>query len=277
MQLAFGTLSRTGGRERNEDACGYWTNERGSCFVVCDGAGGHKGGALASEVAVRAVLTEFARDPRFDRERMVEVLAHAEIALHDAKLQHADLPNMSATVAMLVIDSGQDFAFWGQLGDTRVYLFRRGRAHLLTQDHSVAQSLVDAGYAEDRDTRKHPQRSVLYAALGMEGGASPNIPEHALSIEDGDAFLICSDGFWEPIFEQDMEQSLARADGPEQWLVSMAHKVAEKSTSNHDNYTGLAVWIGSPHDFTVLQTKDEIRAQLMRAGAIADLDTGETR
>jgi serine/threonine protein phosphatase PrpC len=275
VHLAFGTLSRTGGRERNEDACGYWTNERGSCFVVCDGAGGHKGGALASEIAVRAILSEFASEPRFDRQRIAEVLARAEHAIQEARADHPDLPNMSATVAMLVIDSGQDFALWGQLGDTRVYLFRRGRAHLLTQDHSVAQSLVDAGYAEDRDTRSHPQRSVLYAALGIEGGASPNVPEAALSIEDGDAFLICSDGLWEPIVEQDMELSLAKSDGPEQWLVSMAHKVSERVSANHDNYTGLAVWLGSPHDFTILQTREETRekiALLQRDASSTDFD-----
>jgi PPM family protein phosphatase len=262
MSFTFGTLSRIGGRERNEDACGYWTNERGSCFVVCDGTGGHKGGAIASEIAVRTILASFANDPRFDSTRIEEVLADAETAIAEAKTNNVDAPNMSATVTLLVIDSGQDQALWGQIGDTRLYMFRRGRAHRLTQDHSVAQSLIDAGYASDADTRNHPQRSVLYGALGMAGQATPNIPEQAFAIEEGDAFLICSDGLWEPLFEQDMERALAKAEGPEQWLVSMGYMVTERANAHHDNYTGISVWIGSPHDFTVAQSGEDIRRQL---------------
>jgi PPM family protein phosphatase len=265
MQFSLGTLSRTGGRERNEDACGYWTNERGSCFVVSDGAGGHKGGAIASEIAVRAILTAFASEPRFDIERLEEVLTDAERAISEARANHPDAPNMSATVTVLIIDSGQDYALWGHIGDTRLYLFRRGRAHRLTQDHSVAQSLIDAGYAHDIDTRKHPQRSVLYGALGMSGEAKPSVSETVFAVEDGDAFLICSDGMWEPLVEADMERTLARAEGPEQWLVAMGHAVAAQASPHQDNYTGVAVWIGSPHDFTVTQLREDIRGQLADA------------
>jgi PPM family protein phosphatase len=262
MQFTFGTLSRTGGRERNEDACGYWVNERGSCFVVSDGAGGHKGGAIASEIAVRTILSSFANEPRFDVDRVEEVLADAEAAIAEAKSNNADAPNMSATVTLLVIDSGQDQALWGHIGDTRLYLFRRGRAHRLTQDHSVAQSLIDAGYANDADTRKHPQRSVLYGALGMTGETKLTVQERAFAIEEGDAFLICSDGMWEPLVEMEMERTLAKAEGPEQWLVAMGHAVAAIESPHQDNYTGVAVWIGSPHDFTVTQVSEDIRRQL---------------
>ncbi len=267
MQFTFGTISRIGGRERNEDACGYWTNERGSCFVVSDGAGGHKGGAIASEIAVRTILASFANEPRFDVERIEEVLADAEEAIAAAKSSNADAPNMSATVTLLVIDSGQDYALWGHIGDTRLYLFRRGRAHRLTQDHSVAQSLIDAGYAHDVDTRKHPQRSVLYRALGMEGDTQPAVQERAFAVEEGDAFLICSDGMWEPLVEGEMERTLAKAEGPEQWLVAMGHAVAERESPHQDNYTGVAVWIGSPHDFTVTQAREDIQQQLASATA----------
>jgi PPM family protein phosphatase len=199
-------------------------------------------------------------------------LIDAESAIAEAKAQNPDAPQMSATVTALLIDSGQDQALWGHIGDTRLYLFRRGRAHRLTQDHSVAQSLIDAGYASDEDTRKHPQRSVLYGALGMSGDAEPNIPVHALAIEEGDAFLICSDGLWEPIFEQDMERALAKAEGPEQWLVSMGHTVAQRTSERHDNYTGVAVWVGSPHDFTVTQVREGATQRVTASEADNDGD-----
>jgi PPM family protein phosphatase len=257
-EITLGTLSKIGGRAGNEDACGYWIGEQGSCFVVCDGAGGHAGGAVASEIAVKAILGAFVAAPRFDRLRVREILLEAESAIAAAKVQHADLDKMSAAVAMVMLNADRTQALWGQLGDTRLYLFRRGRARQLTKDHSVAQSLVDAGFATDRDTRSHPQRSILYAALGMESQAMPAMPDAPLAVEDGDAFLLCSDGFWEPIVETDMEGSLRDAEGPEQWLLHMEQTIVRDPKPHFDNYTGLAVWLGSPHDYTILREGDQL-------------------
>lgn len=260
--LTLGTVTRTGGRAGNEDACGYWTGESGSCFVVSDGAGGHAGGAVASEIAVKTILSNFAAQSRFDIERVEEILAKAEAAIVFAKSDHAGLNKMSAAVSMLIFNADRSQAVWGQLGDTRLYLFRRGRARQLTRDHSVAQSLVDAGLSADHDTRTHPQRSVLYAALGMESPPPPGVPEATFPVEDGDVFLICSDGFWEPIMERDMEEALTRADGPEQWLLQMEQIILRDPKPHFDNYTGLAVWVGSPHNYTVSIIGNEAKVAL---------------
>ncbi len=249
--LTLGTVTRTGGRSNNEDACGYWIGESGSCFVVSDGAGGHAGGAVASEIAVKTILSSFADESRFDVARVEEILAKAEAAIVFAKSDHADLNKMSAAVSMVIFNADRSQAVWGQLGDTRLYLFRRGRARQLTRDHSVAQSLVDAGLSSEQDTRTHPQRSVLYAALGMESPPPPTVPETIFRVEDGDVFLICSDGFWEPIVERDMEEALTQAEGPEQWLLQMEQIILRHPKPNFDNYTGLAIWVGSPHNYTV--------------------------
>jgi PPM family protein phosphatase len=249
--LTFGTVTRTGGRANNEDACGYWIGENGSCFVVCDGAGGHAGGAVASEIAVKTILSNFAAESRFDVRRVEEVLATAASAIAFAKTDRTGLDKMSAAVSMVIFNTDRSEAIWGQLGDTRLYLFRKGRARQLTRDHSVAQSLVDAGLSAVQDTRTHPQRSVLYAALGMDSQPPPSLSETVFSVEDGDVFLICSDGFWEPIVEGSMEETLAGADGPEQWLLQMEQIILRDPKPHYDNYTGLAVWVGSPHNYTV--------------------------
>jgi PPM family protein phosphatase len=252
-EITLGTLSRVGGRAKNEDACGYWIGAHGSCFVVCDGAGGHAGGAMASEIAVKTILSAFAAVARSDRERLGEIMREAEAAILAAKAEHADLDKMSAAVAVAVINPEKTHTLWAQLGDTRLYLFRRGRARQLTKDHSVAQTLVDAGFATNQDTRSHPQRSVLYAALGMESQATPAMPDAPFNLEEGDALLLCSDGFWEPIVESDMESSLQKAEGPEQWLLHMEQTIVREPKPHFDNYTGLAVWLGAPNDYTVLK------------------------
>lgn len=265
MELRLGTLSRTGGRAGNEDACGYWTSKEGSCFVVSDGAGGHLGGALASEIAVRSMLTSFSSVPRFDQERVTQVVNEVQQAFNVEKQSHPHLQSMSATVAAILINADRSAATWCQLGDTRIYLFRKGRAHLLSRDHSLAQSLVDSGLSDQTDMRSHPKRSVLYAGLGISGDTEPTIPDQPLTLEDGDAFLVCSDGFWERVLERDMEASLSIVDGPEQWLIRMEQKVLEGAPPGFDNYTGVAVWLGSPDESTIMKLKAEVMAEASAA------------
>jgi PPM family protein phosphatase len=256
IELRLGTLSRTGGRAGNEDACGYWTSKEGSCFVVSDGAGGHLGGALASEIAVRSILTSFSASPKFDHDRIAQVIAEAQAALNTEKQSHPHLQSMSATVAAILISADRSIATWCQLGDTRIYLFRKGRAHLLSRDHSLAQTLLEAGLSVLTDTRVHPKRSVLYAGLGISSDTEPTIPDAPLALEDGDAFLVCSDGFWERVLERDMEDSLMMVDGPEQWLIRMEQTILGNAPPGFDNYTGVAVWLGSPDESTIMKIKD---------------------
>lgn len=253
MTLAVGTLSRTGSRRHNEDACGYWTSQEASCFVVSDGAGGHAGGAIAAEIAVKSALDAFAENPGFGSAHVHDVISHAEQSLKDARKIKPELANMTATLAALFLDASGARARWLHVGDTRIYVFRRGRARQLTRDHSMVQNLVDAGYLAPEGLRRHPQRSLLLAALGMDGnGVGPTISEVELETSEGDAFLICSDGLWEGISEAGMEDTLLHAMSVEEWLIRLEQRVIGLEKPNQDNYTALAVWLGEPQEITRL-------------------------
>jgi serine/threonine protein phosphatase PrpC len=252
IPISVGTLSRVGARKQNEDACGFWVTEAGYCFVVSDGAGGHVGGAVASEIAVKAVLGDYAGTPGFSPEAVSRAIALAESNILAGRDGNKELRDMTATIAVLMLDTQARNALYGHLGDTRIYSFRRGRARQLTRDHSLVQNLVDAGYVAPGDLRKHPERSVLLAALGIESEVTASLSERPIDVQEGDAFLICSDGLWEGMGEAEMEDALLRAHSVEEWLVMLESNVARNDKPNQDNYTAVAVWVGSPGDITLV-------------------------
>jgi len=80
-RVEYATLSGQGARSYNEDACGYWTSPQASCFVVCDGAGGHGGGEVASETAVRTLLSAFSAAPSLDPEHIASLISQTDTAI----------------------------------------------------------------------------------------------------------------------------------------------------------------------------------------------------
>ncbi len=246
MQLEISVLSKPGGREPNEDACGFWT-AAGACFcVVSDGAGGHGGGDVASKIAVQTVLAHFQAEPRCVATAIEEALRLANAAIILQQAGETRLAGMRATATVLALDTARETAAWAHLGDTRLYCFRNGRIIVQTRDHSVVQRMVDAGYLAQDRLRTSNQRSRLFAALGNAEDFAPTMGESGFAVRGGDAFLLCTDGFWEYVDETVMEEALASATSPEAWLRSMESQVLLRGSPEQDNYSALAVWCGTP-------------------------------
>lgn len=237
-------LSRVGGRERNEDACGYLAEGGPACFVLADGAGGHGGGDVAARTAVRSVLEAFAKRPRADTGAVAAMIQGAQAAVLDAQRHVPGAADMRATLVVLAVDPMRELAVWGHVGDSRLYAFRDGRVEIQTRDHSLYESMVAAGLADDADRRNNPERNVLLAALGSDEGFAPEIVEQPFAVQAGDAFLLCSDGFWDYVTEPQMAGILQRVATVDDWLDEMAVLVAARGTPTQDNYSAVGVWIG---------------------------------
>jgi serine/threonine protein phosphatase PrpC len=156
------------------------------------------------------------------------------------------LADMSTTVAALLVDRARGEALWGHLGDTRVYLFRGARLHAMSKDHSMTQQLIDAGYARAEQLRLHPQRNILFAAIGAEGDTGVELLAGAVQLLPGDALLLCSDGLWEWVMEADMERTLAQSSNTADWLARMC-RLADDNIKNsgkvRDNYSAYAILV----------------------------------
>jgi serine/threonine protein phosphatase PrpC len=243
LELSSAYVSRVGGRKRNEDACGYWTSDSGCCWVVSDGAGGHGGGDIASRLVVKTVLERFAANPVVLGETVVALLQSAQEVVMDSRALEPRAADMHATCVLLLIDRQKGVAVWGHAGDSRAYLFRASKLVFQTRDHSLVQSMIDAGYGNADMIRSHPQRSFLTSAIGNAGELLVSVAEEPVELDAGDTFLLCSDGWWESVDEVMMQQDLESAASMDAWLESMAGRVEAMGKDKHDNYTGLAVQV----------------------------------
>lgn len=244
--------SQTGKRQRNEDTCGYWTSDKGCCWVVSDGAGGHGSGDVASQLAVHTMLEQFEARPDVGEEAVTALTTGAHSAVMAHKRRNPKGDDMHATVAVLLIDAQTREAVWAHVGDTRIYLFRQRRMVLHTRDHSLVQQLIDAGYGNEDIIRSHPQRNMLTSAIGSSDDMAISVSGAPILVEEGDLFLICSDGWWEYVEERLMEQMLEDAANVDEWINAMAQRVEASAKENADNYTAMAVLVGELEEVATL-------------------------
>jgi serine/threonine protein phosphatase PrpC len=242
MELEIAVLSRTGGRSVNEDACGFWSGP-GVCFcVVSDGAGGHGGGDVASKLVVQEALGWFRERHDCSPEAIEAAMRSANELVVKEQGSSRQVADMRATVVVLAIDFAHELASWGHLGDSRLYYFRDQRIVMQTRDHSVVQSMVDAGYLQATEMRSSPDRSKLLKALGDLETFEPSLQRPPFQVQDNDKFLLCTDGLWEYVEENELQETLQDASSAEEWLRALEARVLARGRTTQDNYSALAVW-----------------------------------
>lgn len=251
MRITVAASSDRGAREINEDAVQFSTGDEIGCFVVADGAGGHGRGDVAARSVVRGMMEAFCARAGAERRVLDGGLSLARRYLEEARLSHPEASRMNSTIACLLLDTFARKALWLQLGDSRIYLFRNDRAHLLSHDHSVLQSTIDAGF-RGGPVRGAPDRSRLYASVDCEDDVPNMRSETPVTIDDGDVFLICTDGFWDLVDEGEMEAALKNARNPRMWIDALFASLRGGDRGVEDNSSALAVWVGCKDDTTFL-------------------------
>ena len=234
-----------GGRKYNEDACGHWHSERQLCCVLADGAGGHGGGDIASRLTVQELIGRFSRQPSRSGRALGTLLREANEALINERVPGTTRQDMHSTVVCLVIDFVDHCAHRAHAGDSRMYWFRAGRLMDRTRDHSLVQSLVEAGMLAEQDVRSHPRRSELRSALGLAADVlEVSSADGSDIVQGGDVFLLCTDGLWEYIDDATFERTLVGSPTPRAWLDALSAEVrqAVSHKASHDNFSALVVW-----------------------------------
>jgi serine/threonine protein phosphatase PrpC len=242
MILEVAALSHCGGRSENQDAAWYRLNKGRGVFVVADGLGGHRGGKQASELAIETLASSWSQDWILSDGTLETGFQSAHMELLKAN-QVDESKTLRTTLVALLLDQQQ--AIWAHAGDSRLYLFREGRHVFNTADHSVPYTLLQAGEITIEEIRGHDDRNRLTKVLGEPKPLKPALAPKVIDVIPGDVFLLCSDGFWEVLWETEMEIDLAKAESAEQWLHILEERLITRvrSEPDHDNYTALTVWI----------------------------------
>lgn len=234
MDISVSYYSAEGGRSHNEDAVYLCEHEDNVLAMVADGLGGLTHGDRAARMAVKTISSRLAME-----DISTSVLTSAvEQANSDIFSQQCG-EKMCTTISALWLNS--DRACICHVGDSRIYQFRNGKVVFQSKDHSVSQMAVLIGEIEESEIRGHKDRNRLVRALGAASTVKPDTD--MLDIREGDAFLLCSDGFWELILEESMEEYLNASADAGEWLNRMRRHVEEKQDNDSDNNSAIAIMI----------------------------------
>lgn len=216
--IASASLTETGKvREINEDA----VLEAGNIFAVADGMGGHQAGEVASDLAL-GVIGQYIEDNLglIGGEKLVEkAVESANATVHQKAESSAKYRSMGTTVSVLYREG--DTAYIGHVGDSRAYLFRRGKLRRLTDDHSLVATLIKEGEITEEESRAHPQRNIILRALGLEPQVEVDVV--SVKIELGDEFLLATDGLTGLVADPEIETIMAQNNEP----VSLAGQLVD--------------------------------------------------
>ncbi|MDE7312110.1 MAG: serine/threonine-protein phosphatase [Eubacterium sp.] len=232
MKADISYYSAIGGRKNNEDAVLVRNGRKSALCIVADGLGGHSGGEIASKKAV-CILNEELGHKRISVKSMQTAIEHANEAVYQDKQNYS----MKSTIAVLWMKG--NCAVAATAGDTRIYQFRNDRIIYQSKDHSIAYLEALSGKLNGDSIRRNKTRNQLTRALGAQDTIQPDIL--MLDSEPGDAFLICSDGFWEHVWEEDMAEGLFASQTAAEWLDGMRRRVENKVVEHADNHSAVAV------------------------------------
>lgn len=232
MNISLSYYSELGKRKNNEDSVSVLENDNGLLAIVADGLGGQDNGEYASKQAVKTLNNQLSTEP-ISATALKEAIVRSNSEICGL---HHDHPGALTTIAVVWL--GEGFAEAMHVGDTRIYQFREDRIIYQSVDHSVAQLGVIAGDLKPDEIRTHKDRNKLFRALGDSN--MPKIAEKLLDIQKGDRLLLCSDGFWEGIVEEEMLRYMRITENAESWLRKM-REVTEPKAS--DNNTAIAIVI----------------------------------
>ena len=242
--LTVGVFTGTGDRQVNEDSvgAGAFAERKEKISVLCDGLGGHGYGDAASNIAKRAFLDTFAEYDGDAAAYFALAFDKAQNSIIEEQKKNSAMSQMKTTLVALVVDGSR--CTWAHIGDSRLYYFRDGSLVSRTADHSVPQMLMKAGEITEDEIRFHPDRNKLLRALGDADNEPKYTVSETVEAEEGTAFLLCSDGFWEYITEDMMEKYLRESVGAQQWVDLMCRTVEENNRNEKaDNYSAITVMI----------------------------------
>jgi serine/threonine protein phosphatase PrpC len=184
-------------RERNEDS--LLIDPLASLFIIADGMGGHAAGDVASQTAVEAFAASFN-----ETRNVLVAMQAANRAVLERGMSDPAKTGMGTTMTAFTIFN--DNLFGAHVGDSRLYLWRRGQLTQITRDHTVAQEMIDSKALTKREAMQHPMSAMLTRSLGSRMHVDADLLDRKLEVDD--LLLFCSDGLTSMVSDEELSAIL---------------------------------------------------------------------
>lgn len=246
MRVESAELSLIGDREENQDRVAVAKGPKSALLIAIDGMGGHADGARAAAVAVETIAESFRRAPQpvFDPQGFLHLTvgrAHANLVGLGGELRMDARPR--ATCALCLVQDG--VAYFAHVGDSRIYHLRQRRIHERTRDHSHVELLLQEGLITEEEIPDHPMRNFVECCLGGNFALPGMTVGSARRLQPGDLLLVCTDGFWSGLEDDDIATCGAGNEPVERGLRRLAELAVRNNGPYSDNTSVAGLrWLG---------------------------------
>lgn len=233
--------SRVGGRSENQDSAGFMETQLGHLLVVCDGMGGMQGGSVASQLAVQTIIetVTIADKQNSPSMTLIKAIRNANTKIIETGRSNPEYLGMGTTVTALLLTPNS--AVIAHVGDSRVYQLRNGKKVFRTFDHSMVFEMVKKKVISEEQARLSAQSNVIMKALGTNPDIEVDITEQPY--RQGDRFILCTDGFWGAMPEEDLIRHLSEKEPLDKVLETTANVVESIGRNNGGEYDNLTAAI----------------------------------
>lgn len=253
--------SRIGGRKENQDSAGFRETELGSLIVVCDGMGGMQGGSVASQLAVQTILETVALADKKTNPKtvLIQAIKNANSAIIEHGQNNPTLRGMGTTATVLLLTPYS--ALTAYVGDSRIYQLRNGKKIFRTFDHSMVFEMVKKRIISEEQARLSAQSNVILKALGVNADVEVEIAERPY--KKGDRFVLCSDGFWGAMPEEEFVRHLVESNPIDKILESTANVVESIGRNSGQEFDNLTAAILEMSSNSILKEKMNRTAKII--------------
>jgi serine/threonine protein phosphatase PrpC len=228
MMIRVGATSDVGQvREGNEDS--FLVLD--PLYAVADGMGGHRGGEVASNLALQTIERMFTAQEG----TLTEQVEQANRAVFERSQSDRDVAGMGTTLTAALVQGAQ--VRLAHVGDSRAYLYRDGELQLLTEDHTLVHKMLIEGEISESEAETHPHRSILTRALGVDG--SVQVDEGVVEMRNGDRLLLCTDGLTGMVSDEQIEAVLEESRDPQEAVDRLVR--AANRAGGIDNITAVVI------------------------------------
>ncbi|SHE50996.1 protein phosphatase [Desulfofundulus australicus DSM 11792] len=209
-------------------------------FAVADGMGGHQAGEIASRTAINELVRflkahyPFPRDPG---SLLLQGIQEANRLVYQLSFSNPGYRGMGTTLTAALVKN--EYLYLAHVGDSRVYLLRKGKMHQLTEDHSLVGELVRLGGISEEQARNHPRRNILTRALGIEPRVE--VDGARVKIQKGDKIILCTDGLTVHLSPQDILMLLQENPDPDRAVSKLIQAALNRGGSDNITVILLAV------------------------------------